>query len=563
MGNSLKLIATLVTAGIIISASFTILYFNGDIINTRVKSPSVVAAMEGKVTYYFNSTEQAKSLGMYLPAPANGTVQAFFSLAPPDYVNSSDIPLVQDDTMVSLGTGNITNGSFSFNLSYNIFTYSEGWMSYLNERQIRTSIDITLEINIFRDFHNGTNIYTFVKFIKFDPFKISLRSPLIFSLGNMSFHLVTPSVTVYNNYSSNTNVTSAVSSLLTHGGVCEQPYQVINSTTYTWEVDKAASFDNIKFPLLVFHNNTTADYSKIGNYVGSASLGFTNDQVSFTAAQGYANNTNDLTEINNWKMSVTTSTSTSTSFVGSDSIEYPTRESSGYNSTAYIYLSGANLELAKYQLYENKLTQYYHSGVLCKQTLISSPTDNYQVQEYLESGSFGNNTTVDLGYLPYQVGTLLAWIDHNQTAATGTMDFNDSVQIGILGSSIDASVRSSLEKVLNTVEFGFAAIGTALAIAGVAMALAASGGVLSGGPAAVYLAVSSLIFSEASLDLSIVSSIESMMISSSSVTSVYTSNVVDFASGTTLYVLYMEPETVQFDNVAVKLASPYVALSDP
>ena len=482
--------------------------------------------------------------------PVSGSIQAFINLPPGDFVANLTAMNIYNDGYQAVGSGNLSsNGSFNFNLFYSFFSISEQWKSnLLLTRDSNKNISIMFEINEKIKRNGYVYIYTFANPIIFSPFNISQFNKPVFHI-NRHFILGKASAIVPVSNSTSTNGGPLYIKGPGGGG---GTVTVTEQTSCSWDVEKGTTLDNINFPLLIFNN--TSELTN-GNIAGYATLGLIGTSLSFTTSQGFATSDSNVSNVNDWSFSAssTSSLSLSNGFVGSNMFEAPAPEDSA--PINYIYLSGINMQITKYELMETETTREFYNGILIKTTTATFGTGNYQLQlELINSQS--SSYSVGAGTLPSYMGQALQDVlTQNGTAGgdygLGVLTYNNQISFTDLNNNLSSSVTSTeWQTVTNAASIGLASLGVAATIA--AGVEAASAGTI--GAAAVL----ALVVSMAGVLASVLAAASSVVISSSSVTSIYESSLHSFSEQNLTLGVYLNPDTLNFDGYNIESASPYI-----
>lgn len=332
--------------------------------------------------------------------PVSGSIQAFINLLPGDFVANLTAMNSYNDGYQAIGSGNLSsNGSFSFHLFYSFFSFSEQWKSnLLLTGDSNKNISIMFEINDKIQRNGYAYIYTFANPIIFSPFNISQFNKPVFHI-NRNFILGKPSAIVPDSNSTSTNG----GPLYIKGPGGGETVIVAEQTSCSWDVEKSSTLTNINFPLLIFNNTSKLTN---GNIAGYATLGLIGTSLSFTTSQGFATSDSSVSNVNDWSFSAssTSSLSLSNGFAGSNMFEAPAPED--ITAINYIYLSGINMQITKYELTWTETTREFYNGILIKTTTATFGTVNYQLQlELINSQS--SSYSVGAGTLPSYMGQAL------------------------------------------------------------------------------------------------------------------------------------------------------------
>ena len=483
--------------------------------------------------------------------PPSGNIQAFINLPPGDFAANLTSMNIYSHGYQEIGSGNLSsNGSFNFCLFYSFFSISEQWKSnLLLTRDSNKNISIMFEINEKIQRNGYVYIYTFANPIIFSPFNISQFNKPVFHI-NRNFILGKPSAIV-----PILNITSTNGSPLYINGPCGGGTVIVTEqTSCSWNVLGSNTSTDINFPLLIFNNTSKLSMTN-GDVVGSATLGVINSSVSFTTSQGFATSNSNVSNVNDWSFSdsYTPSLSLINGFAESDLFETPCIYDSA--SIKYIYLSGINMQITKYELMETETTREFYNGILIKTTTATFGTGNYQLQLGLVN-SQSSSYSVGAGTLPSYMGQALQDVlTQNGTAggyySLGVLNPKSQISFTDLNNNLSSSVKSSeWQTVTNVASIGMASLGVAATIA--AVAEAASAGTIS---AAAVLA---LVVSMSGVIASVLAAASSVVISSSSVTSIYQSDLHSGSTQSFTLGVYLNPDTINFDGYNIESASPYI-----
>lgn len=131
------------------------------------------------------------------------------------------------------------------------------------------------------------------------------------------------------------------------------------------------------------------------------------------------------------------------------------------------------------------------------------------------------------------------------------LTYNNQISFTDLNNNLSSSVTSTeWQTVTNAASIGLAGLGVAATIA--AGAEAASAGTI--GAAAVL----ALVISMAGVLASVLAAASAVVISSSSVTSIYESSLHSFSEQNLTLGVYLNPDTLNFDGYNIESASPYI-----
>lgn len=392
-------------------------------------------------------------------------------------------------------------------------------------------------------------IYTFANPIIFSPFSISQFNNSIFHI-NRNFIIGNPSAIVPDSNRTSTNGAPLYIRCPGGGGTVI----VTEQYSYSWVVKKNPTMTNINFPLLIFNNTSKLSLAN-GDVVGSAALGVIDTSLSFTSSQGFATSNSNISNVNDWSFSSssTSSLSLGNGFVGSKGFQTPSVLDNA--SINYIYLAGINMQITKYELKETETTREFYNGILIKTTSSTFGTGNYQLQEELIN-SQSSDYSVGNGTLPSYMGQVLQDVlTQNGTAGQnynlGQLTPSSQITFTDLNNKLNSKVSSTeWQTVTNVASVGIAGFGVAATIA--AAAEAASAGTI--GAAAVI----ALIAAMAGVVASVLAAASSVEISSSSVTSIYEAYLQSESMQTFNLGVYLNPDTVSFDGYNIESASPYI-----
>ncbi|MEM3941146.1 MAG: hypothetical protein QW538_05160 [Thermoplasmatales archaeon] len=511
-------ILTIIVIAIIIGAS--LLYLN---MSSNIKNgPHVLGEL----------TVQENTSSLYV-SPENASVEAFITM--PSAVdirpNGTGIPLIKKNNYVFLGAGNANlTGSVSFNLNYSFYNLAKEWAAVLRELNSTQEIPIIFEINHW--VQNGGNVYIYTSELShfFDPFTIS-SSPVVINISN-KFNLGRPSVIVPLNSSS-----------LPEGAVSNSVFPPSiqgNFPVWMWLPAESTSLSNVNFPLIIFHNSTTLNYSRYGDFTLSANIGSLTSSMEFTSAQSFSNNTSSINNINNWNFvsSESPTASSPNDYLTGSTIGYPTTTTNSSWNVSYVYIKGVTIQLIKYQLYEE-----FSSGA--KQAY-----NSWQVQEYMENSTVNGRFTVWHGYLPGQMATVLSWIYQNKTAVYGTVEDGNQVNFTMAQTSLDSWSNNNWMNIVNTSEIGIAGLGIAVAAA----AALSTASTLS--TAAIFALMTSFL----SLTWTVVGLCSSIYMSTRPVTTLYLAYLDSFYNQPVSLSIYLDPMTLTLGDTSFSLTSDYLVI---
>ncbi len=469
--------------------------------------------------------------------PINASVQAFISL--PNGVdaspNGTGIPYIVNNSYATLGaTSADSSGYVSYNLNSSFYGIAHAWNLLLMKMKSPQRIPIIFEINYYKQIGNEEYIYTFTHTYFFLPATVNNSTiPNINITGNYTYYK--PSVVVP--LSNNTNISAAGEQTLS----ILPPKSPGNSIAWEWKVANDKSLSNINFPLLIFFNSTALSLSN-GYFIGSAALGAIGTSLKFTSAQGFSNNSTNVNNIKNWNFESTTATTAQSplGFHNWSSVGYPAPRTQANESVSYVYIQGVTIQLVKYQLYE------IVNG-------IPYAINSFQVQEYLENATIGGGFSVWKGYLPSWSSQLFEYLFNNVTKSIGSISYGQQLNITPMQTRLSTFSNTQWQDIVNTVNFGLAGLGVAVAVAATLEAV-------SLGTASIGAAMA-IMTSFVNLAWSIVGACSSIIISSMATICVYFADLADYYNQTMNVTVYIEPATINLDNTTMQIASPYIVLS--
>lgn len=517
------------------------------LVNPVFKTAPTGPLVTGYISYEDNSISPDLS-GTNNTHAAVGTIEAYMPVLPS---NASELigngkPMIVNSSYDCLGVANISNGNFSLPLSHTFFSIVNSWVHYYSHFNVTIpDAFLMLEINIPISNNNVTDLYTFAYSDMFDAKNITLDHPTSFHIQK-NFVLQKPSAVIEN------NVTASPAGLIGGGGSSGWTSRTI--TTYTWVNTGSHAFANTPLPLLITTNLTALDLSN-GYLQGDAILGMIGDTLSFTSSQAYGSSSGDISNINDWNFQSSTSNTLSlpNGFIGNGQLGLPQAGADPSYSTAVIGLSGVvlNLEVSKLKWTTTKYV--YFNDVLQMQdtTITSGWTGDEQVQQYLTSQGTGFGEVTN--YYPSWFAIAIQWMDNNQTTQMGTLWHGTSIGFDALDNQLSDISNDVASTISNVADIAIASIGTIVAIAAAAEAMSLG----TAGPVAALAEIVAM----TGVIGSVVAAATGIEISTSSLTTIYTSAVAsDYTQPLSTSVI-VNPSVVQIDGYSLTIASPLVEVS--
>lgn len=483
--------------------------------------------------------------------PVSGSIQAFINLPPGDFAANFTAMNIYSHGYQAIGSGNLSsNGSFNFNLFYSFFSISEQWKSnLLLTGDSNKNISIMFEINEKIKRNGHVYIYTFANPIIFSPFSISQSNKSEFHI-NRDFILGKASAIVQYSNCTITNLTPSYTKGIGGGGVMIDTEQ----NSCSWNVEKSLTLTNINFPLLIFNNTSKLSLTN-GNFIGVATLGVIGPSPIFTSSQGFATSTSNISNVNDWSFSAssTPSFALSKGLVGCNMFGTPNVGNKA--SINYIYLSGIDMQITKYELMDTETIRQFYNGILVNTTADTFGTENYQLQVELINDQ-SSICSVGSGTLPSYMGQALQDVLTQNGTAGGynsleVLNPHSQISFTDLNNNLSSNISpAEYQNVTDINSIDLADLGVAATIA--AGAIAASAGTT--GAAAVLASVKSM----TGVVASVLAAASSVVISSSSVRGFYLSELDSFSNQNLTLGIYLNPDNVYFNGYNIESASPYI-----